>query len=99
MLPDELIRLIQAARRGQEVLDIGGEDRSILYCLAAGTGFRAGELASLTPECFDLDANPATVQVNAGHSKRRRDDVQEIRPDLAELLRPWLAAKERGKPV
>lgn len=91
LAPDELVRLIEAARNGAAILGLSGPVRSTLYALAAGTGFRASELASLTPESFELDADPATVSVQAGHSKRRRDDVQEIRPDLAELLRPWLA--------
>jgi integrase len=93
LLPDELIRLIQAALRGPDVLGISGKDRAMAYCLAAGTGFRADELRSLNPDSFDLNVEPATVTVRAGHSKRRRNDVQEIRPDLAELLRPWLDTK------
>ena len=32
-------------------------------------------------------------------SKRRRLDVQPIRPDLADALRPWLASKPTGAPV
>ena len=67
--------------------------------MAAGTGFRANELRSLTPESFDLDADPPTVTVQAAYSKRRRDDVQPIRPDLADALRPWLASKAPGQPV
>ena len=76
-----------------------GPDRAALYRVAAGTGFRANELRSLTPESFDLDADPPTVTVAAAYSKRRRDDVQPIRPDLADALRPWLASKAPGEPV
>jgi len=71
----------------------------MLYRLAVGTGFRAGELRSLTPEFFCLDQSPPTVKVTAAYSKRRRDDVQPIRRDLAAILRPWLAGKAAGKPV
>lgn len=39
------------------------------------------------------------MTAGAAYSKRRRDDVQPIRPELAELLRPWLADKPVGKPV
>jgi integrase len=67
--------------------------------VAAGTGFRANELRSLTPESFDLDADPPTITVQAAYSKRRRDDVQPIRSDLADALRPWLATKAPGEPV
>jgi integrase len=95
----ELARLIQTAEEGDDVLGMPGPERAMLYRLAVGTGFRAGELRSLTPESFDLDAEPPTVTVEAGYSKHRREDVQPIRRDLADLLRPWLAGKEHGKPV
>jgi len=96
---DELARLIRAAEKGQKVRAMTGPERAMLYQLAVGTGFRANELRSLTPESFDLDADPPTVTVQAGYSKRRRMDVQPIRCDLADLLRPWLAGKKAGHPV
>ena len=57
------------------------------YRVALGTGFRVNELRTLTPASFDLQADPPTVTVAAAYSKRRRQDVQPIRSDLAELLR------------
>jgi len=74
-----------------------GPDRAMLYRLALGTGFRAGELRSLTPESFALASDPPTVTVDAAYSKRRRQDVQPIRRDLAELLRGWLQGRPSGK--
>ncbi len=71
----------------------------MVYRLAAGTGFRASELRSLTPERFDLDGNPPTVTVLAANSKRRHGDIQPIRLDLATLFAPWLAQKPEGGPV
>ena len=99
LTPKELTQLIQAAESGGVVLKTSGADRAALYRLAAGTGFRAGELRSLTPESFDLAADPSTVMVKAAYSKHRRDDVQPIRPDLAAALRPWVAGKPPGRPV
>jgi len=97
---DELSRLITAAeQRTLPQHTISGADRAMVYRLAAGTGFRAKELRSLTPESFDLDAEPPTVTVAAAHSKRRHQDVQPIRRDLAEVLRPWLAGKLERRPV
>ncbi len=96
---EELVRLIDAAEAGRKVLGMPGPERAMLYRLAVGTGFRAGELRSLTPESFDLDAEPPTVTVEAGYSKHRREDVQPIRRDLADLLRPWIEGTYRGKPV
>ena len=96
---EEAAALVQAATRGPVVLKMTGPDRAALYRLALGTGFRAAELNSLTPESFDLDGNPPMVTVRAGYSKRRREDAQPIRPDLAAALRPWLATKALGQPV
>src|SRR5262249_1148517 len=78
---------------------ISGPDRAMLYRVAVGTGFRAGELRSLTPESFDLVREPATITVEATHSKRRRNDVQPIHNDLAARLRLWLADKPNDERV
>ena len=73
--------------------NLGGPDRAMLYRVALGTGFRAAELRSLKPGSFDFQSEPATVTAGAGYSKRRREDVQPLRADLAAMLRPWLAGK------
>jgi integrase len=65
----------------------------MLYLVAAYTGFRAGELASMTAKSFDLNADPPTLTVQANYSKRRRTDTQPLRPDLAEMLRDYLQEK------
>ena len=74
----------------------------MLYRLAVNTGFRANELRGLTPEAFDLDPPPTippTVTIEAGYSKRRRQDTQPIRPDLVILLRTYLVGKAQGQAV
>lgn len=96
---EELARLIAAAESGPAVMGMAGPDRAMLYRLALGTGFRAGELRSLMPQSFDLDAEPPTVTVEAAYSKHRRKDVQPIRRDLADLLGQWLETKGQGRPV
>lgn len=56
---DELTRLLTAARESTRCFkQLTGEDRYFLYATAAGTGFRASELASLIPESFNLDDSP-----------------------------------------
>src|SRR5262249_2990128 len=50
-------------------------------------GFRASGLASLTPESFDLEAEPPTVTLAARSNKNRKLKVQPTPPDLVELLR------------
>jgi integrase len=76
-----------------------GADRVALYTLSLYTGLRASELASLTPGSFDLDAEPPTVTVLAAFSKHRREDVQPLRRDTAEMMRRYLAGRPRGAPV
>jgi integrase len=94
-----LLRLFQAAEDGAEVLGMTGPDRAILYRLAAETGLRASELASLTPRAFKLDATPAFVEVAAAYTKNGETANQPLRPELAALLRPWLAEKPEREPV
>ncbi len=97
--PDELRRLLDAARGGPVRYGIAGPDRATLYLAAVGTGFRAGELRSLTPASFQLDSDPPTVTVGAAYSKRRRNDVQPIRAELAEALAAHLAARGPDGPA
>lgn len=47
----------------------------MLYRVASGTGFRANELRSITPESFDLDADPPTITLAAASRKRHRADT------------------------
>jgi integrase len=76
-----------------------GEDRSILYAIALGTGFRAKECRSLQPEDFNLDADTPTITCRAAYTKNHNEAVQPIRPELADLLRSWVAGKAPAKPV
>ena len=96
---EELNWLVDSTQHGPALLGMTGQDRSLLYLLAAGTGFRASELASLMPTDFRLDVDPPTVRVKAGYSKRRREDVQPIRMDLAQRLMPWLSRMPADEPV
>ena len=99
LTPEEAGRLIQAADRGPTVKGLTGPDRARLYALALGTGFRAAELGSLTPERFDLAANPPVVSVAAAYAKNRREAVQPLSDALAERLAPWIASLPPGRPV
>ena len=95
----EITALIQAAERGPTVLGITGPARAMLYRVAVGTGFRKAELASLTPQSFNLNNEPPTITVRAGFSKHRREDTQPIRRDLADTLRVYLQDKAVLKPL
>lgn len=86
---DELRRLITSTETsGVNVWGLSPEQRSMLYLVAAFTGLRAHELSSLTRESFDLDRRTVTVQ--AGYSKRRREDVLPLNASLLAKLTPWI---------
>jgi integrase len=72
-----------------------GEARAILYSVGACTGYRAGELAELTPECFILDGVHPTIELNGEHTKNGKTASQPIPHELA----AWLADFLRGKPA
>jgi integrase len=95
----EFLALVEATRPGKAFRGLAGADRVVLYCLAGNTGLRAGELASLSPGSFDLDADPPTVTVAAGYSKHRRKDTLPLREDLVALLRDYLEGKDRDAPL
>ena len=92
--PDEFSRLIDAAQTGKSVVCIPGPDRAIMYILAAWTGYRKGEIGSLTKRSLHITDSPATVTVAAAYSKRKRADTQVLHPEVVARLREWLATKE-----
>jgi site-specific recombinase XerC len=95
---DELRRLFIAARGSTRVYrGLTGEDRYMLYLVAAGTGFRANALAHLMPADFDLTA--ATVTLAARLNKSRRLKVQPLPADVADALRGYLTGKPEAAPV
>ncbi|MFH0947128.1 MAG: site-specific integrase [Planctomycetota bacterium] len=96
---EEIGKLIAAAVAGKDCRGLSGRDRAMLFRIALGTGFRASEIASLTPASFYLDKEQPIIVVEAGYSKNRRRAVQPIRRDLAELLKPWLATRPPDRPV
>lgn len=97
---DGAVRLLEAALiSDRDFRDLTAEDRYFLYAVAFQTGLRASELASLTKTSFALNADPPTITLAAGYSKRRREDVQPLPAELAEALRPYLDGKPADKPV
>lgn len=90
---EEFHRLIRAAETGKSVESIPGIDRAMMYILSAWTGYRRGEISSLTLASLELDQNPPYVTVAATYSKRRRKDVQVLHPEVVERLRDWLAVR------
>lgn len=97
---DELRRLLEATRASPRCWrGLTGTDRYHLYLMACGTGFRAGGLASLTPECFDLDGTVPVVTLPVRTDKSKRGKLQPLPSDVADQMRGYLQGKPRGKPV
>jgi len=96
---EEMAHLIAIAATGPKVRTLAGPERAMLYRVAAGTGFRASELRSLTPQSLNLDDDPPTITVSAPHSKRRTEDVQPIRRDLAEQLHVFIEGMSHDAPL
>jgi site-specific recombinase XerD len=98
--PEELALLLDTARTSARSLrNLTGTDRYFLYLTAAATGFRASELASMTPDSFDLDGNTPTATVEASCTKNKKLAVQPLPLDVAHALRDYLDGKPAGKPV
>jgi len=91
--PEAFAFLIEAAQSGPSIEAISGPDRAVMYVLAGWTGFRKGEIGSLTLQSLQLDGNPATATVAACYSKRKRQDTQILHPEVVCRLRKWLATK------
>ena len=94
-LSDEEISLLLKAteKSGDSYRGLTGADRAALYLTALCTGLRANELASLSESSFDFKAG--TVTVAAAYSKRRREDVLPLHPQLADALQRWLAGRRQ----
>ena len=91
---EEFERLLEVATNSdRRVEGVEGRDRAMLYILAAWTGYRRRELASLTLRSFELDAETPIVEVRAAYSKRRREDAVPLHDFVVEQLRVWLAEK------
>ena len=91
--PESFAKLIDSAYSGPTVQCMSGPDRAMLYIMAAWTGFRRGELASLTGRSFNFEIEPPTVTCSAGYSKRRRKDVIPLHPVVVERLQTWFNSK------
>ncbi len=96
----ELSALIHTTRQSPETfMGLSGADRAMLYLVAANTGLRASELASLTPSSFELIGNRPLVRCQAGYTKNGQEAIQPLRRDVAAMLAEYLADKSDAQPV
>jgi integrase len=66
-----------------------------LYAVASLTGWRASELASLTPQSFDLDAG--TVRVPGAITKNGKAASLPVHGGLIGQLREWMKGRPKGE--
>jgi integrase len=97
--PDELGKLISHATTSErEVESVSGVDRGLLYHLAATSGLRRGELASLTPASFELGDRPQLV-VRSAYTKDGNEAILDLHPSILAPLRRKLDGLATGEPL
>jgi integrase len=96
---NELRCILAAARKGDTVEGLTGEDRYWLYRVAVSTGFRAAELQSLTPSAFKLRQAVPEIWVEGAYTKNGDKAEQPIRPELAAELAKWLRGMPKDEPI
>ncbi len=94
--PFNLYRGPRRGKRNQEWID--GPTRAMIYRVAAGTGFRANEIATLTPERFDLGDNP-TVVAKGCYAKNEKTWHQPISRALAGHIRAKVESTPPETPI
>lgn len=90
---DQFQQFLDATISGSPIRGLSGRDRYFLYLLGAYTGFRASELASLTPKSFEFGGDFPVVVVAAEHSKHAKEDHQPLHPEIAAAMRTYLRDK------
>ena len=90
---------IKISRRGCQYAErwITGPERATLYRIALETGFRAGEIRTLTAESFHCDADPPFVHLEKGKNGKPVD--QQVRPEFAAFMRAWLKSCGERPPL
>jgi len=92
---EEFAALITATRNSNVVFrHLTGPDRVVLYTVAANTGLRASELASLTLESFDLNSPTPTVRCLAAYTKNGEEAILPLRVDVAAMMRDYSSSKD-----
>ena len=93
----EFKKLLEAADNDKRKFQgLDGPARATLYLLAAMTGLRRKELASLTLTDFRLDATTPIVRIQGAYSKNKKTDEIPLHPDVVARLRRYF---ERTQPA
>ena len=93
--PIDFAALIAAATASRDSFrELTGEDRAIIYTLAAYTGLRAGEIGSLKTSSFDLASRNPTVTVRPAYTKNSEIAVLPLRSDLVVRLQTYIGSRQ-----
>jgi len=82
--PDEMRRLLEAATAGPKRFGMEGNERALLYRVAAETGLRFKELQSLKVSSFDFKA--CTVRVSCAYTKNKKMALVPLRKTYKKFL-------------
>ncbi len=94
----ELVRLIEAARDSRQIVcGLNGTQRAMLYVVGAYTGLRASELASLTPDSFDMPGE--SVSLGAISAKNGKNAELPLHLGLIEQLKRWMIGMPIESPL
>jgi integrase len=83
-------RLRPETRSNLEAL---GYERALVYRTLVLTGLRLGELASIRVCELVLEGNQPHIVLDAQNEKNRQGSLIQLRPDLADDLRRWIAGR------
>lgn len=94
---EELRTLVEKVPNLEERNGLSGYERSILYLLAAETGFRAGELQRLRVHNFDL--RKGTVYLEREKTKNRQYAEIPLKDGRIKQYRAFLDGREDDEPL
>ena len=94
----DFLKLIETARDSRaSICGLTGFERAMLYVVAAYTGLRASELASLTPESFNL--TEMSIGLGAEAAKNGRNAELPIHRGLIDQLKSLMVGRPPGSPI
>jgi len=95
---EDFSRLLEVTRASERACrGMSGTTRALLYEFAAVTGFRAAELASLTPA--DIDLESFTVTLAGRNAKNGRTVTQPFPAEVVDRLNDYLTDRPANGPI
>ena len=91
---EECRNLLSVTKEQPERFGMSGCERTLLYRVALESGRRANEIKTLTIGRCNLESVPPTLTIWAGYSKKRKERVQPIPPDLAIALKEYVGKRK-----